>query len=205
MIMPRWKTNKAQIAVTAFVVLLASTVLAIQSPKNSELETAIGTWVYRWPEFLLAPMLVVTQLGNVIFALLLVAFLAALHKYRLALRLILTGSLAYISASVLKLIVHRPRPADQITDIISREGLTFGFGFPSGHTALAVALGLTLLSHIPSKYRWLVFALMAAVAISRLYLGVHAPLDIIGGAAIGVLAALSIRSIKRIVPSIKTS
>lgn len=203
--MPRWKASKAQTAVTALVVLLASTALAVQSPKNSELETAIGTWVYKWPDFLLPPMLVVTQLGNVIFALLLVAFLTALHRYRLALRLVLAAGLAYIASSVLKLMVHRPRPSDQITDIISREGLTFGFGFPSGHTALVVALGLTILPHIPGKYRWAVFVLMAGVAISRLYLGVHAPLDIIGGAAIGVLAALGVRSIKRIAPSLKSS
>lgn len=205
MTMPRWKASKAQTAVIAFVVLLASTALAIQSPKNSELETAIGSWVYKWPEFLLPPMLVVTQLGNVIFALALVAFLTVLHKYRLALRLVLAASLAYIASSALKLIVHRPRPADQITDIISREGLTFGFGFPSGHTALVVALGLTIVPHIPSKYRWVIFTLMAAVAISRLYLGVHAPLDIIGGAAIGVLAALGVRYIKRMTPSLKAS
>lgn len=202
--MSRWKVNKAQTAFTAFVVLLASTALAIQSPKNSELETAIGTWVYRWPEFLLPPMLVVTQLGNVIFALLLVAFLTALHKYRLALRVVMAACLAYISTSVLKLVVHRPRPADQITDIISREGLTFGFGYPSGHTALAVALGLTIMPIIPSKYRWLVFVVMALVATSRLYLGVHSPLDVIGGAAIGVLVAYGVQSIRRVAPFLKT-
>lgn len=202
--MSRRKVNKAQTAVTAFVVLIASTALAIQSPKNSELETTIGTWVYRWPEFLLPPMLVVTQLGNVIFALLVVAFLTALHKYRLALRVVMAACLAYISTSVLKLVVHRPRPADQITDIISREGLTFGFGYPSGHTALAVALGLTIMPIIPSKYRWLVFVVMALVATSRLYLGVHSPLDVIGGAAIGVLAAYGVQSIRRVAPFLKT-
>lgn len=192
-------------AFLAFAILVISTILTINNPTFSAIETAVGGWVYKWPEFLLIPMLLVTQFGNVLFALLLIVVLTIFHKYRLALRVVLAAGLAYLASSILKLVVHRPRPPDFLTDIVSREDLTFGFGFPSGHTALVVAVGLTILPHIPRRRRWIVFAVMAAVAISRIYLGVHAPLDIVGGVCIGILAALGVRSIKRIVPSIKVS
>jgi undecaprenyl-diphosphatase len=61
--------------------------------------------------------------------------------------------------------------------------------FPSGHTATAVA-GAIVLSSFAPRAAPLLGVLAAAVAYSRLYVGVHFPLDVVGGAAIGAVTAL---------------
>jgi undecaprenyl-diphosphatase len=61
--------------------------------------------------------------------------------------------------------------------------------FPSGHTATAFA-GATALSFFYPRGAPAFFVLAAAIAYSRLYVGVHFPLDVAGGIVIGVATAL---------------
>jgi undecaprenyl-diphosphatase len=72
--------------------------------------------------------------------------------------------------------------------------------FPSGHSATAFAAA-TAVAVLCPRLRPLVLALAAAVAVSRVYLRVHFPLDVVAGgllgAFIGVLAALAARQIGR--------
>ncbi|MFZ9887252.1 MAG: phosphatase PAP2 family protein [Myxococcota bacterium] len=60
------------------------------------------------------------------------------------------------------------------------------FSFPSGHTAAAFALAISMFGAIPSAAPLLV--LMAIlVGWGRMYLGVHYPVDVLGGVFVGVL------------------
>jgi undecaprenyl-diphosphatase len=68
--------------------------------------------------------------------------------------------------------------------------------FPSGHTATAVA-GAVVLSYLAPRAAPLFAILAAAVAYSRLYVGVHFPLDIVGGALIGAATALLLLAVVR--------
>lgn len=61
--------------------------------------------------------------------------------------------------------------------------------FPSGHTATAFA-GATVLSALHPRAAPAFVLLAAAIAYSRLYVGVHFPLDVAGGFGIGVATAL---------------
>jgi undecaprenyl-diphosphatase len=61
--------------------------------------------------------------------------------------------------------------------------------FPSGHTATSFA-GATALSLLYPRGTPVFYVLAAAIAYSRLYLGVHFPLDVVGGAVIGAATAL---------------
>ncbi len=67
-------------------------------------------------------------------------------------------------------------------------------GFPSGHATLSTVVALTLLPYLP---KWIGFIgapiFIGLVCLSRLYLGVHFPLDIIGGMAIGTGAVCVLR------------
>src|SRR5205085_11764324 len=67
----------------------------------------------------------------------------------------------------------------------SGEKLNGNNSFPSGHTATACALAFIIGMR---RRRWaaLVWALAAAVAFSRIYLGLHWPTDVLGAAAIGI-------------------
>lgn len=60
--------------------------------------------------------------------------------------------------------------------------------FPSGHTSAAFACA-TVLAWASPRLRIPLFVLAAAIGWSRIYVGVHWPLDVLGGAVLGVLLA----------------
>ena len=78
---------------------------------------------------------------------------------------------------------NRPNEPDPLVAI------PHSHSFPSGHTATAAA-GATVLSFLVPRAAPLFVLLAAAIAYSRLYVGVHFPLDVVGGAVIGVATAL---------------
>lgn len=151
-------------------------------------ERSLFISIYSWPEWLMPFFLAVTQLGNyvVLVGLAIAAFV--FNKITLVVRLLMSGSFAYLLTGVAKDLVGRARPGELITEITLRD-YSRGAGFPSGHMALATALAFTLGYHVPSKYRFITPLIIVLVGLSRIYLGVHAPLDLLGGFAIGWLAA----------------
>jgi membrane-associated phospholipid phosphatase len=88
-------------------------------------------------------------------------------------------------AGVVKLAVGESRPNEPDPLIV----IPHSHSFPSGHTATSFA-GATALSVVYPRGTPAFFLLAAAIAYSRLYVGVHFPLDVAGGAVIGVATAL---------------
>ena len=88
-------------------------------------------------------------------------------------------------AGLLKLAVHEHRPRGTHPLV----AVPHSASFPSGHTATAFAAATVLTALLPrAAPAW--FALAAAIAYSRLYVGVHFPLDVAGGTVIGAATAL---------------
>ena len=67
--------------------------------------------------------------------------------------------------------------------------LPHSHAFPSGHTTVSFACA-TVLSALAPRGAPLFFLLALAIGYSRLYVGVHWPLDVAGGAVLGVATAL---------------
>ncbi len=100
-----------------------------------------------------------------------------------------------LTDNVLKPAVDRRRPFDELAgDVIG--GRPNDASFPSGHSANAFA-GATTLSRLAPGGTIAWVALAVAIAFSRVYLGVHFPLDVIGGALIGVASAWLARRLTR--------
>jgi undecaprenyl-diphosphatase len=94
---------------------------------------------------------------------------------------------AWLLANLAKSAAQRPRPYEVVADAVLRQSPAHGTSFPSSHTAVAVAVVIALLPFLPRAFRGPAIAYAALVGWSRIYLGVHYPLDVIGGTGIGLL------------------
>ena len=92
----------------------------------------------------------------------------------------------------IKPLVSRPRPWLAIEDFVSLVPEHDPNSFPSGHTNAAFAFALAVWACAPKKWMKAAAVVMAAVmGLSRLYVGVHFPSDVLAGAAIGSLCGLA--------------
>jgi len=104
----------------------------------------------------------------------------------LAGRLLVGGTATWALAKAVKQIVRRPRPAALLTGIRSRGRDASGLGYLSGHAGVAVALGAAALPRLGPAGRALALAAIPLVGVTRVYVGAHLPLDVAGGAALGL-------------------
>ncbi len=170
-----------------FVLALSATAASGQT--FSGWEYSLFKLFYNLPIGLKPVFLALTQLGSAWMVLIICMIALLKHVKGLAHKVLINGTITYIAAEYLKRLIGRPRPPFFYHSIVPRELFVSGNGFPSGHTAMATVLALTMLPYLPKKYYWLLPTWIISVAMSRMYLGVHAPLDIIGGVALGVLIA----------------
>jgi undecaprenyl-diphosphatase len=147
------------------------------------------TVAYPWLD---AAMRSVTWLGEgeliFIAALIIVLFL---KKKRISGMLLLAGStVSYYAVSFLKEQVARPRPFTVLSDVhlVMKAN---GYSFPSGHATLSF-MAAAVLSGCFKRYTAAFFSLAALVALSRVYLGVHYPSDVVSGAALGCFIGYSL-------------
>ena len=113
-----------------------------------------------------------------------------------------------VSSGLIKHLVERPRPshAADLTGLVHLvNGYTGGsFGFVSSHAANS--FGFALLSSLLFRnrnYTLAIFGWAVLTAYSRIYLGVHYPLDIVGGTIVGLVGALiCFGTIKKLRPSL---
>jgi membrane-associated phospholipid phosphatase len=116
-----------------------------------------------------------------------VAWLAG--RRRLAVHLMGGGTAAYLLAKALKPYVDRGRPGSLLEDVSFRDRIGGNQGWISGHAAVATTLGLTAGPALPPGPRAAVYAWAASVSAGRMYAGAHMPLDVVGGAGLGMMIA----------------
>jgi undecaprenyl-diphosphatase len=105
-------------------------------------------------------------------------------------------ALADWSSMGLKSLINRPRPPLRYPEPKTLVPLPHDASFPSGHAATSFAAA-TMLSFAFPRLAPLLYVLAAAVAFSRVYVGVHYPLDVVGGAALGVLIGVVLELLVR--------
>jgi membrane-associated phospholipid phosphatase len=153
-------------------------------------ETGSVLWLQSAPALAL-PMAAVSALGSPVFYLGLIAVLAWWRERPFALELGMLFAVSAIVNDLAKLLVHAPRPYWVSADVLPLE-VQGSFGFPSAHAQLAFSIwGLIALRLRRPGAALAAAAVVFAIGVSRIALGVHYPVDVLGGWLIGaaVLAA----------------
>jgi undecaprenyl-diphosphatase len=146
---------------------------------------------------LLPPVFIVMQAGSLgaVFASGAIAYLAG--RRRLAATMTVAGVSVWAACKVVKRGVGRGRPSAHLERVVVRGPAERGLGFPSGHSAVAVTLAGVAAADAPGWLRPVLWGVAGTVAAARLYVGAHLPLDVVGGAGIGLVAV----SVVRLLPS----
>jgi undecaprenyl-diphosphatase len=164
-------------------------------------------------EYLDKIMIFLSRSGDTLFAiivtLLIIIFFYRISKKREANFYAVNILTIAIISQALKYIAKRPRPEGQWLVDISGYTHAGGYSFPSGHSMISMAGALILIYFILDNFRNRIFAHIvsvvvfiyaALVGVSRIYVGVHYPSDVVGGwviASIWVLITLIIFRRKR--------
>ena len=164
-----------------------------------EWDTAARVWltVHHHPiaDVVMVGLSVIGRGGAVWIAITLILVAIDRTRARAAAAVLAALALAFVMTDlVVKPLIARARPFEGAVAVrvIDRRPLTYSF--PSGHAASAVAAAITL-GRIWPRGRLLLWSLATLVALSRIYVGVHYPLDVLGGAVLGIACAWAARRV----------
>ncbi len=162
-----------------------------------QLDLAIFRWINTWPDGL-EPLFITLSEGNkwTPVRLLLLAIFGYL-VYRKDTRLaaivaVISWPLANEVCDIFKNTFQMMRPSAELSDAVIRVNRLTSFGTASAHSAnmMSVAAAFLFLARGPWAYAWLVIAILTGI--SRIYIGVHYPYQVLYGWAVGALVAVAI-------------
>jgi membrane-associated phospholipid phosphatase len=170
--------------------VLAATAVAVGDGDVPPWEEALFHAINGLPSWLESPAQVVELIGALwigpaVAGVALIVF----RKPRLAVAAIAATASKLVLERVVKLVVERQRPGVSTPDAITRGVPVRGLAFVSGHAILLSALAGIVSPYLPRRWKLAPWGVVALVCIARVYLGAHNPLDVIGGAGLGIAIA----------------
>jgi len=189
-------------AAVASGILIATTVAAKRGVASWEHRTysAVNGLPDALAPFVWPPM----QFGSLISPFVLGAF--AYRRNRRpepAMSIVTAGFAAWITAKGVKKLVGRGRPHDfdSETNLRLWTEIDASHGFVSGHAAVAVASAGIVHRCVSPRLGAAAYGFAGIVGFSRIYAGAHLPIDVLGGAALGILVSESVIASKLLVPA----
>jgi undecaprenyl-diphosphatase len=149
-------------------------------------EEALFRVVNGLPDRIYRPVWLVMQAGTVGAAPVAGAIACASGRCDLGRRLVVGGVVSWALSKVIKRVYRRPRPGSLVSGTRLRGSEPSGLGYVSGHAGVAVALGVAAYPYLGPAGRAAVVAVVPTVGLCRIYVGAHLPLDVVGGAAMGL-------------------
>ncbi|MEI4484961.1 phosphatase PAP2 family protein [Frigidibacter sp. MR17.14] len=214
--------NQLSPAVFAFVALVSGAVWVfvevaeeVAAGETHAFDEAVLLWMRNatdralpaGPAWLETVMRDITALGGVTVLGMLVASVVGIlwfqSRHRTAIFLLVAVAGGQLFSNIAKAIFDRPRP-----DLVPHGTLVTSASFPSGHSMMSAVIWLTLAAMVartePSRPLRIYLMSMAIlitvlVGISRVYLGVHWPTDVIGGWAAGLAWAMGCTALAKII------
>lgn len=171
----------------AGLAVLAGSLVPLRRDRVGRSEQRVFHLLNRLPDRLHRPLWPVMQLGSLAAAPAAAGVALAAGNRPLATRLLAGGTTAWALAKLVKVVVRRGRPLALLAGVHTRGRAAAGHGYLSGHAAVATALTVAAWPHLGPGWRATTVGLASAVGLSRVYVGAHLPLDVAGGAALGLV------------------
>jgi membrane-associated phospholipid phosphatase len=141
-------------------------------------------WIYPilWP---------FQQFGNLLVALVIGLVVAlVLRQWKVAVAVLGAVVLKLAAELAVKEIVQRSRPGRTIGDIVMRGDVSaHGLSFVSGHAVITAAIAGILTPILPRRWKPVPWVIVVLNGFTRIYVGAHNPLDVVGGVALGITIA----------------
>ena len=198
----RWRFDGALFAVG--VVVLAWSMLVARGDQVPGWEETVFRWVNGLPNVLYPIVWPLMQYGTFITIPSVCVLGLLVKRWRFAIVSLVVGVGIYYLAKAVKLVVDRGRPGAELVGELELRGVgRLGYGFPSGHATVSAALAVIASAYPPPSWGRLSIALAVIVSFGRVYVGAHLPLDVIGGAALGVAVAAAVNLIIGVPTNVK--
>jgi len=162
-------------------------------------EETIFLAINGWPDWVYVVLWPFMQYGMFLTIPVLTVLALVFRRYHLAISMASSGVGVYVMAKIVKEFVQRGRPGVLITTVAEREVVALNsLGFPSGHTAVAGAMTAVVTPYLRGRWKLLPSSLLVIVFVGRMYVSAHVPLDLVGGAAMGIAAGCAVNLIFRV-------
>jgi membrane-associated phospholipid phosphatase len=173
------------LSVSALILAISTYIASIQ--KLPLWEQDLFTKIFNLPGSLYNIATFITLFGSGLMVIGLVFTLIVIKRRELALQVTILSIVTFMIVQFMKDTIARPRPIGLVADLTLKQYEASGFGFPSGHSALSMVCALLIFPYVSRSWKIIITIGVILVGLSRIYLGVHAPLDVIGGWSLAIV------------------